>query len=105
MAAAHPPLVVGHADVEVTTIGREAARQGEDFQVAFEDSELLLAGQPEWGHRQAADATEHPAGLLLLLLEHPLQAQPQIGAGCQTDRYHSHGLGRLLTPPWQPLEE
>lgn len=101
MAAAHPPLAVGHADVEVSAIGRQAPRQGEDLQVAFQDGEFLLARQPEWGHRQAADATEDPAGLLSLLLEHLLQGQPQIGAGCQTDRHHSHGLVRLLTPPRQ----
>ena len=101
MAATDNAIAIGNADVEVGAIGGEAACERENLQVALEDGELLLAGQPERCCRQAAYATEHPAGLFPLIRQHLLEAQPQVSAWYQTDRQHFYGLSRTFNLPQQ----
>jgi hypothetical protein len=79
MASDHRAAAVGYGHVQVRAIRREGASEAEYLHVACEQGDLLLAGQPQLGHRQTDDATHHTAGLLSLLSHPGLQRQTQVG--------------------------
>ena len=93
MTADHRSSAVGNGDVQVGAIGRERAGQAEDLQIATDRGGLSRPREAQLGQRQAADATDYTARLLLLLVHPGLQCPAQIVSGLEPQRHHLHGPG------------
>ena len=81
MATEHAARGIGQAGVQMSTVGRQAAAEGEDLERAFEAGRSRLAGQAQLRMSQAADAGDDKA-------RQPLQRAAQVVARVQAQRLH-----------------
>ena len=93
VTADHDATAVGDGDVQVGTIGREGAGEAEDLQLAADHRGFGGPRQAQLGQRQAANGTDHTAGLLLLLAHPGFQRPAQVIARLKAQRHHLHGIG------------
>jgi len=91
MAAGHPAIRIGHAEVQVGPIDAQAAGEAEDLVIARERGSPIAAGEAQPHRRQAADAADHHAGPFSPLEGQAGQGKKQIGAGGEAERLELHG--------------
>ncbi len=91
MAAGHPAIRIGHAEVLVGPIEAQAAGQAEDLVIARKRGGTIAAGEAQPHRRQAADAADQHAGPLAPLEGQAGQDEQQIAAGGEAERFELHG--------------
>ncbi len=77
----------------VGSIAGAGSGESGDLEITAEGGAFLVAGQPQPGHRQAADAAEHAVDRLVLPADPLLQVGAQIVSWPESQRHHTHGSG------------